>query len=50
LKGWYEHYLRAVTLQGCVDIARQEVRPLRMQLEIIDPTDEALCGKHSALG
>ncbi len=42
-KGGTGTYLRAVTLKACVETARQERRPLRMQLEIIDPTDEALC-------
>lgn len=42
-KGGTGTYLRAVTLKECVENARREKRPLRMQLEIIDPTDEALC-------
>ncbi|MGH3620653.1 MAG: hypothetical protein ACRDQ5_02535 [Sciscionella sp.] len=42
-KGGTGTYLRAVTLKQCVQNARQEKRPLRMQLEILDPTDEALC-------
>lgn len=42
-KGGTGTYLRAVTLRECVDNARREQRPLRMQLEIIDPTDDALC-------
>jgi hypothetical protein len=42
-KGGTGTYLRAVTLRECVENARRERRPLRMQLEIIDPTDEALC-------
>ncbi|HEY6425525.1 MAG TPA: hypothetical protein VIY28_20240 [Pseudonocardiaceae bacterium] len=42
-KGGTGTYLRAVTLKGCVEHARAEQRPLRMQLEIIDPTDDALC-------
>ncbi|MGH3780579.1 MAG: hypothetical protein ACRDRO_08090 [Pseudonocardiaceae bacterium] len=42
-KGGTGTYLRAVTLKGCVENARKEKRPLRMQLEIIDPTDEGLC-------
>ncbi|MGH3566331.1 MAG: hypothetical protein ACRDRH_09915 [Pseudonocardia sp.] len=46
-KGGTGTYLRAVTLRGCVEIARQEARPLRMQLEIIDPTDEALCEEYA---
>jgi hypothetical protein len=42
-KGGTGTYLRAVTLRECVESARRERRPLRMQLEIIDPTDEPLC-------
>jgi hypothetical protein len=42
-KGGTGTYLRAVTLNECVENARRERRPLRMQLEIIDPTDEVLC-------
>ena len=42
-KGGTGTYLRAATLPECVEHARREQRPLRMQLEIIDPTDEALC-------
>ncbi len=42
-KGGTGTYLRAVTLKECVENARRERRPLRVQLEIIDPTDEGLC-------
>lgn len=42
-KGGTGTYLRAVTMKKCVERARQEKRPLRMQLEILDPTDESLC-------
>ena len=42
-KGGTGTYLRAVTLKECVTHARREQHPLRMQLEIIDPTDDALC-------
>jgi hypothetical protein len=42
-KGGTGTYLRAVTLKECVENARREKRPLRMQLEIIDPADETLC-------
>jgi hypothetical protein len=42
-KGGTGTYTRAVTLPECVATARSEQRPLRMQLEIIDPTDEELC-------
>jgi len=42
-KGGTGTFLRAVTLKECVERARREQRPLRMQLEILDPTDAALC-------
>ncbi len=46
-KGGTGTYLRAVTLRECVECARRERRPLRMQLEIIDPTDEVLCSTYA---
>lgn len=46
-KGGTGTYLRAVTLPGCVESARRERRPLRMQVEIIDPADEALCAAYA---
>jgi hypothetical protein len=42
-KGGTGTYLRAVTLKECVENARRDKRPLRVQLEIIDPTNEAVC-------
>ncbi|MFE9576485.1 hypothetical protein ACFYO1_08900 [Nocardia sp. NPDC006044] len=42
-KGGTGTYIRAVTLRECVENARREQRPLRVQLEILDPTDETLC-------
>lgn len=42
-KGGTGTYIRAVTLPDCVEQARHEQRPLRMQLEILDPTNENLC-------
>jgi hypothetical protein len=42
-KGGTGTYLRAVTLKECVEHARREQRPLRVQLEIIDPTNDELC-------
>jgi len=42
-KGGTGTYLRAVTLPRCVENARRERRPLRMQIEIIDPSNEAVC-------
>jgi len=46
-KGGTGGSLRTVTLPNCVEIARQERRPLRVQLEIIDPTDEDLCEEYA---
>ena len=42
-KGGTGGSLRASTLPRCVEIARQEGRPLRVQVEVIDLTDDALC-------
>jgi hypothetical protein len=42
-KGGTGTYLRAVTMKACVDAARRAQRPVRMQVEIIDPTNEQLC-------
>ncbi|MFD4457925.1 hypothetical protein [Nocardia sp. NPDC058480] len=42
-KGGTGTYIRAVTLRACVENARREQRPLRMQIEILDPSNEALC-------
>ncbi|MFI9502814.1 hypothetical protein [Nocardia sp. NPDC052566] len=42
-KGGTGTYIRAVTLPSCVENARREQRPLRMQMEILDPTNEQLC-------
>lgn len=47
LQGGTGTYLRAVTLKECVEHARREQRPLRMQLEIIDPTNDALCTRYA---
>lgn len=46
-KGGTGTYLRAVTLPECVANARRAKRPLRVQAEIIDPTDQALCKEYS---
>lgn len=46
-KGGTGGSLRASTLPRCVEIARQEGRPLRVQLEILDLTDEALCAEYA---
>ncbi len=42
-KGGTGTYLRAVTIKECVENARRAKRPIRMQIEIIDPTDESVC-------
>ncbi|WP_433633195.1 hypothetical protein [Nocardia sp. CA-120079] len=42
-KGGTGTYLRAVTLRECVENARREQRPLRIQVEVLDPTNELLC-------
>lgn len=46
-KGGTGTYLRAVTLKECVENARREKRLLRVQLEVIDPTDEVLCKEYA---
>jgi hypothetical protein len=46
-KGGTGGFLRTVTLPKCVENARQERRPLRVQLEIIDPTEDALCEEYA---
>jgi hypothetical protein len=42
-KGGTGGFLRTVTLPQCVEHARQGQRTLRVQLEIIDPTNESAC-------
>ncbi|GAA5053971.1 hypothetical protein [Nocardia callitridis] len=42
-KGGTGTYMRAVTLRECVENARREQRPLRIQIEVIDPSNEQLC-------
>ncbi|HEX3257123.1 MAG TPA: hypothetical protein VHS35_01320 [Pseudonocardia sp.] len=46
-KGGTGGSLRTRTLPRCVEIARQEGRPLRVQLEVVDPTDDALCDAYA---
>lgn len=46
-KGGTGTYLRAVTLKQCVENARRAKRPVRMQVEIIDPTNELLCHEYA---
>ncbi len=47
-KGGTGTYLRAVTLRECVENAEREHRPLRVRVEIIDPTNEDLCDNYAA--
>lgn len=46
-KGGTGTYLRAVTIKECVENARKAKRPLRMQVEIVDPTNERLCHEYA---
>jgi len=46
-KGGTGTYLRAVTIAQCVENARRAKRPVRMQVEIIDPTNELLCHEYA---
>lgn len=46
-KGGTGTYLRAMTLPLCIQNAVRERRLLRIQVEIIDPTNEALCGDYA---
>src|SRR5262249_27477312 len=39
-------YVRARTLPGCIAHARRARRGLMVRLEIIDPTDEQVCGRY----
>lgn len=46
-KGGTGSHLRAVTLPECVEASRRANRPVRMQVEIIDPTDASLCQRYA---
>lgn len=46
-KGGTGSHLRTVTLPACVEAARTGNRPVRVQVEIIDPTDEVLCRRYA---
>jgi hypothetical protein len=48
-KGGTGTYLRAVTLPRCIENAHREHRPLRVQVEIIDPTNQAVCEYYASL-
>jgi hypothetical protein len=45
-KGGTGSHPRAVTLRACVESAREANRPMRMKIEIIDPTDKQLCRRY----
>ena len=46
-KGGTGTFLRAVTLPECIEVARRRKHTMHVQLEIIDPTDEKLCGAYA---
>lgn len=46
-KGGTGTYIRAKTLPECVSAARRDRRTLWFRLEIIDPTNEAVCGDYA---
>jgi hypothetical protein len=46
-KGGTGTYLRAVTLPECIENARRRKGRLQVRLEILDPTDEAVCRRYA---
>jgi hypothetical protein len=46
-KGGTGTYLRAVTLPECVQAARQGHRTIKVQFEIVDPTNRELCAMYA---
>lgn len=46
-KGGTGTHLRAVTIKECVEHARRSRRPIRMQVEIVDPDNESLCTEYA---
>jgi hypothetical protein len=46
-KGGTGTYLRAVTLPECIENARRRKGRLQVRLEILDPTDEAVCQRYA---
>jgi len=46
-KGGTGTFLRAVTMPGCISNARRRKHTMHIQLEIIDPSDEKLCGDYA---
>jgi hypothetical protein len=47
-KGGTGTYTRAVTLPECVNNARRDRRALQVRIEILDPTDEAVCERYAS--
>lgn len=47
-KGGTGSYLRAVTLPECVEAARQGHRTIKIQFEIVDPTNRDLCSMYAS--
>ncbi|WP_336204385.1 hypothetical protein [Nonomuraea sp. LPB2021202275-12-8] len=48
-KGGTGTYIRAVTLPECIERAKRTRSRLRFLLELLDPTDELLCARYTAL-
>src|SRR5258708_9389005 len=46
-KGGTGTFLRAVTMPDCISNARRRKHTMHIQLEIIDPSDEKLCGDYA---
>jgi hypothetical protein len=46
-KGGTGTHLRAVTMKECVEHARRSRRPIRMQVEIVDPDNASLCAEYA---
>jgi hypothetical protein len=46
-KGGTGTFLRAVTIPDCVALARREKRTFKLQIEIIDPTNDRVCRRYA---
>jgi hypothetical protein len=46
-KGGTGTFLRAVTIPDCVALARREKRTFKLQIEIIDPTNDLVCRRYA---
>lgn len=46
-KGGTGTFLRAVTIPDCVALARKERRTFKLQIEVIDPTNDLLCRRYA---